>query len=547
MFIVNPRGVSPKAQECNLGPEYASIAENVKLRHGRWEPWKVPEETVRLPSNSHNAHTRDCCWLADSDCLSTYVDAGACERTYRSAPNSRPLVTDSLCDYSWTYLGMPVPDDIYAECNRRSSAVSSPDTTLVSYVITYSTPCDEGPPSCPVSAGKFDKEDCVEILFPPAPDDMWGITHVNVYRTTSLWDSSQGLVDFNPDAIVSGWDSTVVETEFFLVATVPVSFAGYTDTHEEPLGRSLQTVDFYPPAEGLQIGGETQSGSLVGWIDNEVWFSERNAYHAWPLKARMSFPYKVGAVCVCEDTVFVLTDHASFVISDSIDCRDSTCRPVQEAKDAYPLCSRRSCVVLPNAVLYSSTEGLVLLGADTSSRIVSSLAFAKDDWIALGPNSMQIETTESYLFLLTDQAFLVWELALDEFGLLPDNLTSLDFTPDQLIIDENDDLFFLLDDTVYKFDAGHSYMRMRWRQAPQEVLDETMSAVRLDYLHKRTTNHNTVTLRQNDRVLFCRPLGTAPARLRSPFGQCYQWEISGTEPMCGLYYGLGINSLIRGN
>lgn len=552
--VITPKGVVPKAQDCELGPDYASIAENIRLRHGRWEPWKTPREVVKLPKGSRSAHVRDCCWTADTECLSSYVDAGACQRTYRSSPNERILVTDSLCEYDWTYLGVPVPDPILTRSNRRASSDTSPDTALVGYLITYSTPCGEGPPSCTEMVGKLDKEDCVEILFPPEPDPMWGVTHVNVYRTASLWDSSQGLVDFNPNALESSWNSSVVQTDYFLVATVPVHAGGYVDVplsdKDKTLtkfGKMLTTEDSSPPKQGLQIGGETDSGSLVGWIDNEVWFSERNMYHAWPLKARMNFPYNVQRVCVCNDTVFVLTDHHSFILEDSIDCRDSTCRPVSMAKDSYPLCSQRSCVVLPNAVLYSSEEGLVLLGSDTSSRIVSSLAFAKDDWIALGPNEIQIETAHSYLFLLTDREFLVWDLALDEFGLLPDNLTTMDFTPDSLIIDQSDDLFFLLDDVGYKFDAGDSYMRMRWRQALQDTgAQQSMSAARVKYLEKRSPTHNKLTLIQNDRVVVSRDIGHKPIRVRSSLGSCYQWEISGTEPLCGLYYGTGINSLVEG-
>ena len=543
MFINAPRGVVPRSQGCNLGPSYASIAENIRLRHGRWEPWKVPKKILDVPGTSRVAHVRDCCWAADDDCLTHYLDAGACEQTYLSGPDRRPEVSPSLCEHDWRFLGLPVPDDISLVSNSLSPDDDGATSTLRSYVITYCTECDEGPPSCPTEPIKVDKQSSVVLSLPVPPDDKWGVTHVNVYRTASTWDSQEGLIDFNPDALTSGWTPTTVNQNFFLVGRIEITEMSFTDNGEK-LGKLLTTEDFYPPAEGLRIGGETASGSLVGWIDTEVWFSERNAYHAWPIKARMSFPYKVKAVCVCNDTVYVLTEANAYVLQDSIDCQDSTCRPVAMSKDAYPICSERSCVVTPSGVLYSSLEGLVWLGPDTESRIVSSRAFAKDDWIALDPSRIQLETSQSYLFLLTDQVFFVWDFSIDDSGQLPEDLTTLDFLPDSLIIDDQEQLFFLLGGSVYQFDAGDQYMTMKWRQANQDYGTEgIITSMRGKYLNQKATDLNSISIYQNCELKLCRPLNKNPMRTRTRFGSDYQVEVTGKEPLCVLYYGIGINDL----
>lgn len=545
MYLTSPRGVVPRSQGCNLGPEYAAIAENIKLRHGRWEPWRVPKKVLDVPKSARAAHVRDCCWYTDDDCSAHFFDAGACEQTYLSRPHEQPLVSPDLCDYSWQYLGLPVPDAPVSYSNALCDKHCDATAVQLAYVITYCSECEEGPPSCPTALTLAEKDAEVVIMLPPRPDPLWGVTHVNIYRLEGTWDSSQGLVDFNPNAITGGFTSPVVEQNFFRVGTVEVEANSFTDAAAKPC-ELLTTEDFYPPDKGLQIGGETASGSLVGWIDHEVWFSERNAYHAWPLKARMMFPYKVKQVCVCDNTVFVLTEANAFVIQDSVDCRDSACRPVSEAKDVYPLCSAQSCVVLPNAVLYSSVDGLVLLNADTSSRIVSGLAFAKDDWRALGPTDIRVEKAENYLFLITDRVFFVWVLSFNDSGQLPEDLTTLDFVPDRLIIDDQERLFFLLEGAVYEFDAGNEYMTMTWRQAAQDDGTQTLvTALRAKYINKKAVDLNIVSLFQDERLIMRRPLPEKPIKTRGRLGCRSQVEITGKEPQCGLYYGVGFSNLER--
>lgn len=545
-YLTAPRGVVPRAQDCNLGPEYAALAENIRLRHGRWEPWKTPKAVLHLPEDAIHAHVRDCCWTASDDCYSIYTDAGACEQTYHTRPGRRPEVSAELCTTDWRFLGLPIPDPIAVSTVSTDCVSCEYTDEPVSYVITYCSECEEGAPSCPAQLELIPKDSQAVIAFPPAPDPMWGVTHVNIYRLKGLWDSSQGLMDMsNPNALVGGFTSPITGSQFFRVGQVPISEEYFVDRGDH-LGQTLTTEDFYPPAEGLQIGGETASGSLVGWIDNEVWFSERNAYHAWPIKARFNFPHEVKRVCTCNDLVYVLTDGQAYVIEDSAECRDSTCRPVREAKDSYPICSQRSCVVLPNGVLYASIDGLVLLTADASSLVVSGLAFAKDDWHALGPNTIQIEKAENYLFLLTDQVFFVWSLSFDESGQLPADLTTLDFLPDSLIIDDEDHLFFTLDGTVYEFDAGDDYMTMRWRQATQDNGTETLvTAMRGQYLNRKTHSLNFISFYQSKRRVLRRELTHKGFRFRSRLGCDFQVEVIGKEPLCGLYYGVGFSDLAR--
>lgn len=547
--VLNPRGVIPRSKDCELPPDYASIAENVRLDNGRLEPWRQYVKVLDVPPGTKRIHNRDCCWAAHPDSCARYTEAKACEQTFLSTANEKPMVSDSLCHTDWSLLGWPIPMAPGVELYTDPAVDCDADVQERRYVITYGDGCEEGAPSPPTQALYVNKDQGAMVTLPSIPPECWGITQVNVYRLAATWDVESGL-NVEPDnrnqsnGLITGWGDPKTESFYFLVGEVQADQGFFLDEGGK-LGRRLISDDFFPPACGLQVAGETRSGSLIGWVGKEVWFSERNAYHAWPLKSRMSFEETIVQVCVCEDNVFVLTEAKGYVVSDSVDCKDSTCRPVAESKQSFPATSARSCVLLPNAVLYSSTEGLVFLGADTSSRIVSNRAFAKDDWALLDPSQIQLEMVENHLILLTGRESVVWNMSFDEGGQLPADITTLSFSPDDLSIDHDNELYFLMHDSVWHFNAGTQYMNMRWRQATQDLGEsQIVDSLRLKYEKKRTSNRNTVSLFKEGRLMTSRPVGNAPVRLRASLGRCYQVEVKGNEPVCSLYYGTGIASLI---
>ena len=274
-----------------------------------------------------------------------------------------------------------------------------PDTELRRYRIRYCSDCEEGAASCPSESVIANKDTRVALALPAPPDEMWCASYVKVYRLQATWDSSQGLSNFQDNEVDPGYGSLQTEAQWFHVATLPIDTRAWVDDEKTVVGKRLVNEDYFPPSEDLEIVGDTSAGSLVGFEGNNVWFSEKNAYHAWPLKARHNFESEVWDVCVRNDTVFVFTCEAVWVLQDQVECRDAACRQGQRLHNAEPIASRRSCIPVANGGLYITREGLNLVELQGSIVTVSDRAFAKDDWSALGPSQIRIETGCGHLFL----------------------------------------------------------------------------------------------------------------------------------------------------
>jgi len=183
-----PRG-SPEL----LAPNVASCAENVKLWHGRLDPWREPKFVQDLESST--GHWRDCCWRGGSDCTK-FVDGRLGSRTYVSDGCGCPHVIEDWCSDDPVALGFPCPDPVLI-----TSIPNAPDevcTDLRTYFVTFGDECDEGEPSLPSMSVKARPEDevCIQLPTPPT-DKYWGITKIRVYRTMATWDISTNQTPAN--------------------------------------------------------------------------------------------------------------------------------------------------------------------------------------------------------------------------------------------------------------------------------------------------------------------------------------------------------------
>ena len=544
MIIDRPRGVVPRAKGCGLGPEYAEVAENVRLLEGRFEPWRQPVRLLEFGERILNAHVRDCCWTGTAVPDARYVDAGIPLKTYLSGPTERPVVTDDICDSNWSNLGYPVPGDPVAIVD--SAPEKGPDAQLRSYRITYGTDCEEGAPSCPSNRVIADKTTSVRLQLPPRPDPAWGVTHIRIYRLETLWDSEAGLLDFNPNEIDGGWHSSATESEWFLVGEISIENSAWRDDTHTEVGGMLITEELLPPPEGLVIAGETESGSLVGYMECQLLFSERRKYWGFPVKSAHTFPEEIVDVMVCRDTVYVITKAGAYLVDDAVDCQTAAARPVRAVKGAPAGFCRSRGKALDGGALYSSPEGLVLLRPDGSYTIASRLAFGKDDWSALGPSCIQLETGCDHLFVSVPGGLTyVWILAFDESGYLPEDITTLSFTPQQWITDDRDGLYMLSEDMIYEFGKG-DFLQMRWRQIPQRSTHrEIVSAIRGEYVKKKTVDFNTLSVYKEGSLSAVRKLTEKGSRIRGSAATCTQLELKGSEPMCWIGAGSGLNDIER--
>ena len=541
--IRQPLGVVPRSNTCSLPQEYAQCAENIDLTQVGWVPWKQPVRMVEFEHKVLSAHIRDCCWAGVPVPRACYFTANACgSKTYLSAADEYPVYTDDFCSSQWTRLGFPVPaaPDVCVLDNSQNCDLMTDKRT---YKLVFGNDCEQGAGSVPSEVVHVNDKSDVVVSIPSDVDPCWGVTHVKVYREISTWDIEKGFLafdgDFNP-----GFADVGTESDYFYVGQVPLGTTEFVDDIKECIGHSLLTDDFYPPKKGLKIIGETNLQSLVGHEGKNLWISERNAYWAYPLRARHNFPDEIMCAAVCQDLIIVITRTNSYIVEDTVDCRDSTCRNVTEGKEAFHYCGTGSCLVVAQGIVYTTTQGLFHTRVDGTTVNLSGAAFSEQDWRLAQPDQMHLGQGDNHLFVTSSATTFAFPLRFSEQGILPEYISHLLICPDAWINDEHGYLYFLQDNQTFQFNAGQCYMEMLWRQFDQRPGIRTRASVlKADYEQKKIEEGNAISIYRDGVARTHTRKANKASRFKSVLSDCYAIEVRGDIPMCGLHYGVGLSDL----
>jgi len=552
LCIENFQGIVPRESPELLGANIAACAENVKLWHGRLDPWREPKFVQDLGSST--GHWRDCCWRSGGSDCTKFHDGRLGTRTYVSDGCGCPLVVEDWCgNDSGTALGFPCPPPPTIISNP-----NAPDevcTDLRTYFITLGDECDEGQPSMPSEFVKARPEDevCLAWSIDPAEIQKYGVTKVRIYRTMATWDIETSPVPSNGTN-----NGQVLATEgvrdagCFLVACIDISEAQYCDggkVQEQCIGRSLESL------EGLCVVGETLNNSLVGFTEDLLYFSERLCHHAWPIKYQMKFDCPIRNVCVYNNTVWVLTDGPVYIVQDDADCtsQGNSCRSVNPVWGDYRPQSHKAVICTPLGVVFPTSYGLMRIDPTGVPTNLSENHFAPDNWEAIMPWTMRAVECEGSLFFTTDNFSGIWDLNLNGFGMHGNrsNLSTLKIKPDCWIKTKNGCLYFTLCNKLYQWDAGEKYMPFRWVSSRVQLYrDQVISAGKIEFSNVQRKYCNpcpaTVTLlgdgceTYSRAVEHSRPFRTCPVRHRD-----LAVEVTSESSIRRICFGTGFSRLTR--
>lgn len=303
-------------------------------------------------------------WMEFSDVNTDVVRSpivnDAYDRYYWASPTTGPMwspkqrIIDGLTAYK---LGVQAPTVAPA-----LSGVGGSGTIVTrSYVVTWVDSFGhESQPSPPVEGATFTNAtwNVTSIPQPPVDTTRAPITKINIYRTIT---------------------ATTGTTTFFKVGFVNVGTTSYadvsTDTVVSGAGQIESTLWAMPPAN-LQGMIAMPNGILVGWVDNDLYFSENYRPHAWPAEYILTTEYPIVGLGVFGNTCVVCTSGHPAAVTG---VKASTMNFVTNTTPA-PCLSRRSIVSTLNGVLYASEAGLVLFGQggplDASSHLID-----RDTWV----------------------------------------------------------------------------------------------------------------------------------------------------------------------
>lgn len=460
------KGLEPVLDACLQETGVAAIADNVKLWHGRLDPWRAPR-LCKAVVGACAAHIRDCCWRTSDDPCTRFVDI-LCGPTIISSPTTLPGVINDFCDPDEVIcpLGFPCPPQ--PPCDGEPVAPDCHTVEMRSYMITYGDECIEGAPSpmCdPIAC--MDKDSPVTITLPSPPPEYCNVTKIRIYRLMATLDVSNSHTHDSREHRNQGDAAPGANgADCFLVGCVDVGTPTFTDSGsvlDAEICNSVISEDWDEPPCGLVIHGMFDSGALVGSIGDTVRFSEFNTHHAWPCKYEMTVDCRIIEICVCGATAFVFTERGIHIIQDTLDALDTFCRPMLEIKRPMPLCHHKGVLCLDNQVIYATMSGLYRM--DSTGRI-NNLAerIGSDNWQQMDPGSMRLGLYEHRLMLTSNRFSGIYDI--DVFGTgVPSTgtLSTISICPQCWLNDKQGQLFMLAADGIYQWDAGDEYLDMCWR------------------------------------------------------------------------------------
>jgi len=233
-----------------------------------------------------------------------------------------------------------------------------------SYVCTYvSAYGEEGPPSDPVTvtgniSGSWDL-----TLPAPASADLGVdryLTKVRIYRTVT---SSQGVATY------------------FFVAEQNINDLSYSDTltdTEVSANDQLQSTNWSAPPVDLAGWVMMPNGFLVGWLNNELWFSEPYRPHAWNAANTLAVEYPIVGLGVVNQTLVICTSGLPMTGTGVNPSVFST----SKLANFDPCISRGSILSTTEGVYYGSVAGLIRVIPGKAVNITKDL-ISKDKWQAL--------------------------------------------------------------------------------------------------------------------------------------------------------------------
>lgn len=458
-------GLRGAISERALAPSSAQVAHNAKLTDGSLRalraPLKVKDAGFEPGTVWESPDTSACCgavfcWegcvspLLLSDCGEFDYAAVFGERSEEGVyadPHQFNVCGDDECP-----LCVPQPPD--ALVVDRVDEGSGPDFETPderAYTYTWVDKFGrESAPACATAAGtSWDNGSWQIDGFSPPPAH---VCEVRLYRTGATPSTGEA-----------------VAPTFQLVTSLdPETTSILDDTPLKDIAFStLLTGDVCCPPYGMTDVHELDSGYMVGFVRNDVYFSERHEPHNFPDRHRYTLPDRVVGVAVYGDEVFVGTTGRPYrmVLGQAVD--PVTQRPqldvtVQPYAMPAPLVNSRALVATQDGAFLASDKGLFALRGPRIIEI-GRLRIDDCDWSAWTPSSL--EWCDGKLYASCYPNGRGWSLDVrsgdsePEFG----DLVTLDYAPAAQHKGASGRLLHSGEDGVYAWECGPDLLTYRWR------------------------------------------------------------------------------------
>lgn len=545
----------------------ASLARNTKLWTGAVEPFRAMQ--VLDNAMPHGEMVRslfylDGLWLAwtmDVDVVQGFTVSGLIDRIYYTGDGAPKVTTRARAEAdvptpaNSVVLGIQPPQLAPGVGNVTGAGTGT--ALLRFYVYTWVTEWDEESVPSPPSAG-IDVKDGQSVdvtgyiaAIDPNPSPLQPhINRVRFYRTEG------GVYKFCGEELISSSSGT------FTDSTIDLN-----------LGENLQSQHYYPPDRRLKGLIGLANGSMAGFWDRTVAFSEPYQPHAWPPEYQKVFDYKVVGLGTFGNTTVVCTEGFTYTVTGS----DPRNFAVARVPDPYPCISKRSIVSSEGGVIYAADDGLMFIGYGRTE-ILTRDVLTRDDWQRWKPRAMHGVIFEGRYYGFYESpryAHLTDVLTPNGGGFIFDfNDRYIDGVMDSGVINKSDKLIELdfyasatfanpqvvlhlvtnediYSNTLKKWEAGTGYIDYLWRSKQFSFPYEVQFAAAKVTLDRNGPVHCVFGLRDgaSGQLLFSRLVGSSvPFRLPGLLSRT-EWivEVSGTSFVQEVHIATSLTELNEGS
>jgi len=376
-------GLAPRRSARLLPEAAATRAENTKLLSGELrgftEPAQIADFTdeyftvrraIRIPYDDYGTPA-DAWLLFDSrnvDVVRSPIVNDQYNRYYWAGDGAPKFNTTArIASGQPPYLlGTPQPNNAPAVSPPSVTDLASTRAYVYTFVDVYG---QEGPPSDPT----------VETGDPGVPVP-WELSFLD----DTVDDESERAGPFTKRIYrtVAGSSQTV----FYFVAEIPLAQTTYSDgflDDEVVLNNTLESTEWFPPAEDMEGWIAMPGGYMIGWSDRRVMFSEPYRPHAWPPSYEQATEFEIVALGVFGATCVIGTVSQPYAGQG----QNPSSFTMQKLGTVEPCLSRRSMVATVVGVYYASINGLTLVNASGAQNITQDLV-TKQEWAAFQPEGI---------------------------------------------------------------------------------------------------------------------------------------------------------------
>jgi hypothetical protein len=142
------------------------------------------------------------------------------------------------------------------------------------------------------------------------------------------------------------------------------------------LDSPLESDNYDTPPVNLQGLTAIQNNVLAGFVANEIYFSEPNLPHAWPIAYKITLEHNIVGLAAVNGALLVLTDSYPYIISGS---DPASGYATQRIDLRYPCVSARSIVNMMGGVIWASHDGLAFYSS-YGTAVLTKFNYSNDTW-----------------------------------------------------------------------------------------------------------------------------------------------------------------------